>query len=122
VRRLTATAPPTDRFYNLIFMSKNITLEIAEEYPNITYSIKAGELLEMFRCVVSEVVSQAEQRRQTQPEQYLTRKQTAEMLDVDLSTLWRWNNENYLCPIEIGGKRKYKLSEVNKILRKEGAL
>ena len=99
-------------------MGKNITLEIAEEYPNITYSVKAGELLEMFRCVVSEVVSQTTQQ-QTQPEQYLTRKQTAEMLDVDLSTLWRWNNEKYLCPIEIGGKRKYKLSEVNKILRKE---
>jgi hypothetical protein len=118
VQRLTATAPPTEKFRNLIFMSKNITLEIAEEYPNITYSIKAGELLEMFRCVVSEVVNQAEQQRKAQPEQYLTRKQTAEMLDVDLSTLWRWNNEKYLCPVEIGGKRKYKLSEVNKILRK----
>jgi hypothetical protein len=99
-------------------MSKNITLEIAEEYPNITYSIKAGELLEMFRCVASELVSQAEQQRKSQPEQYLTRNQAAEMLDVDLSTLWRWNKENYLCAVEIGGKRKYKLSEVNKILRK----
>jgi hypothetical protein len=46
------------------------------------------------------------------------RKQAAEMLDVDLSTLWRWNNENYLSAIEVGGKRRYKLSEVNKILRK----
>jgi hypothetical protein len=54
-------------------MSKQIVLEIAEEYPNITYSIKAGELLEMFRCVVFEVMNQIEQQRKVQPEQYLNR-------------------------------------------------
>jgi hypothetical protein len=93
-------------------------IKVAKECPSLNLTVQAGELLEMFRYVVSEVVSQVEQQRQAQPEQYLTRGQTAEMLDVDLSTLWRWNKENYLCPIEIGGKRKYKLSEVNKILRK----
>jgi hypothetical protein len=98
--------------------NKNFVLELSEEYPNLTYSVKAGELLEMFRCVVSEVVSLTEQQRKEQPEQYLTRRQTAEMLDVDLSTLWRWHKENYLCAVEIGGKRRYKLSDVNKILRK----
>jgi excisionase family DNA binding protein len=51
-----------------------------------------------------------------QPEKYLTRKQAAEMLDVDLSTLWRWNKRNYLCAVEVGGKRRYRMSDVNRIL------
>jgi hypothetical protein len=53
-----------------------------------------------------------------QPEEYLTRRQAAEMLDVDLSTLWRYDKQGYLCPVYIGGKRKYKLSDINRILGK----
>jgi excisionase family DNA binding protein len=55
-----------------------------------------------------------------QPEQYLTRKQAAELLDVDLSTLWRWNREGYLCTVAVGGKRRYKMSDIQRILKQEG--
>jgi hypothetical protein len=87
---------------------------------NIIVSLTGEQLNEFAEQILSG--ARAIYETKEQPEQYLTRKQTAEMLDVDLSTLWRWNNENYLCPIEIGGKRRYKLSEVNKILKKEGTL
>jgi len=98
--------------------NKNFVLELAEEYPKLTYSIDAGELLEMFRCVVSEVVSQTEQQRQVQSEQYLTRKQVAQMLAVDLSTLWRWSKDMYLQPVPIGGRRLYRSTDVERILQK----
>jgi hypothetical protein len=83
---------------------------------NIIVSITGEQLNEFAEQILSG--ARAIYETKEQPEQYLTRRQTAEMLDVDLSTLWRWNNENYLCSIEIGGKRRYKLSEVNKILRR----
>ena len=54
-----------------------------------------------------------------EPEKYLTRRQTAQALDVDLSTLWRWNREAYLKPVQVGGRRLYKQSEINKILKLE---
>ena len=57
-----------------------------------------------------------------QPEQYITRKQAAQMLDVDLSSLWRWDKQAYLQPVSIGGKRRYKLSDINRILEKGQAL
>ena len=38
------------------------------------------------------------------------------MLGVDKSTLWRWSKQNYLAPIEVGGKRVYKVSDVKQIL------
>lgn len=39
-------------------------------------------------------------------------------LHVDKSTLWRWAKIGYLVPIEVGGKRFYKQSDIDKILKK----
>jgi Helix-turn-helix domain len=49
-------------------------------------------------------------------ETYPSPKQVCEILNVDLSTLWRWNKRGYLCPSEVGGKRRYKMSDVKRIL------
>ncbi|KAF0132031.1 MAG: hypothetical protein FD155_555 [Bacteroidetes bacterium] len=49
-------------------------------------------------------------------ETYPSPKQVAEILGVDLSTLWRWTRKNYLVPVEIGGKRRYKMSDVKALL------
>jgi predicted DNA-binding transcriptional regulator AlpA len=86
------------------------------QQPNITISITSEQLLQFANQLLNgarEIYEKAEE-----PEQYITRKQVAKMLDVDLSTLWRWDTQlDYLHPIDIGGKRKYKLSDINKILR-----
>jgi len=91
-------------------------LEILKDNPTLNITINAGQLIEAIDYAI--LRTKAEFEAKQEPEQYLTRKQIAEMLGVDLSTLWRWNKENYLRAVEIGGKRRYKLSEVNKILRK----
>jgi len=93
--------------------------EILKQH-NVTISVTNEQLLEFANQLLNGAKTVYETKKA--PEQYLTRKQAAEMLDVDLSTLWRWNNENYLCAVEVGGKRRYKLSEINQILRKETAL
>jgi len=49
-------------------------------------------------------------------ETYPTVNQTAEILSVDLSTLWRWNKKGYLKTIEFGGGRRYKMSDIKAIL------
>jgi hypothetical protein len=51
-------------------------------------------------------------------ETYPSPKQVAEILDVDLSTLWRWSQRGYLVPVEVGGKRRYLMSEVKALLSK----
>jgi len=86
------------------------------QQPNVTVSVTGEQLLTFANHLSSgarEIYEKVEE-----PEQYITRKQAAKMLDVDLSTLWRWDTQlDYLHPIDIGGKRKYKLSDINKILR-----
>ena len=49
-------------------------------------------------------------------ETYPSPKKVAEILDVNESTLFRWRKKGYLTPIEVGGKRRYKMSDVNQIL------
>ena len=91
--------------------------EILNDTPNLNVTINAGQLKEVVDYAISKTKAEFEAKQS--PEQYITRKQAAQMLDVDLSTLWRWDNGNYLCAVEVGGKRRYKLSDINNILKAE---
>ena len=50
------------------------------------------------------------------PEQLLTREQTAELLQVDLSTLWHWSKKGKLKSYGISNRVYYKRSEIEKAL------
>ncbi len=50
------------------------------------------------------------------PTEYLTRKETAGALKVDLSTIWRWTNEGILQSYGISNKVYYKRKEVEEAL------
>ena len=47
-----------------------------------------------------------------QQEEYKTPVETAKMLGVDKSTLWRWAKQGYLVPVKWGSKSRYKLSDI----------
>ena len=94
--------------------------DLLHDNASLNVTINAGQLIEVIDYAFLKGKSEFETKQE--PEKYLTRKQTAQKLDVDLSTLWRWNREEYLQPVSIGGKRLYKLSDINKILRKEIAV
>lgn len=101
----------------------NNVIELAKQCPDITISVKAGELLEMADYLVQSTKKNLEQTIQDAAcETYPSPKKTGEILNVSLATLWRWNKSNYLKTIEIGGKRRYKMSDINKILGKEKML
>ena len=48
-------------------------------------------------------------------ERYLTGTEVCEMLSVEATTLWRWCKRGYITPIKIGGKTRYRLSDVKQI-------
>ena len=54
-------------------------------------------------------------------ERFITREETAKLLHVDYSTLWRWNKLGLLCPNKVGPRRvMYKYSDELKKLNGEG--
>ena len=63
------------------------------------------------RIVESEVVS-------GKGEFLLTTNEVLERLSISRKTLYNWEKRKYLVPIEIGGKKRFKLSDINAILQK----
>ena len=87
--------------------------ELLKTDVNVTVSISLNDL----RTWHSEVISSTKKELEEivindKAETYLTPNQVAEMLNVDKTTLWRWNKRNYLNTIHFGGSRRYKMSEV----------
>ncbi len=92
-------------------------LELAKACPDAIVSVKIGDLIEANEALVAKTKEQLEQIITDQAtETYPSREKVAELLDVNTSTLWRWAKRGLLVPIEIGGKRRYKMSDVRRML------
>lgn len=51
-----------------------------------------------------------------EPATYLSRKETADLLKVDLSTLWNWHQKKILIPKGIGKRVLYDRKDVEKAI------
>lgn len=80
-------------------------------------TISVEDLLKANKQLISEAVKELEQRvTDAAAETYPSAKKVCEMLDVTKPTLWRWEKTEYLVPVRIGGKVRYKMSDVKRIL------
>ena len=100
---------------------KNINLvEIAKEHPGMIVSISVGDLMRANQELIDNTKRDMEkQLEEANHETYLNVAKVTEMLGVDRSTLWRWAQSQYLVPIKIGGKIRYKMSDINKIINSQ---
>ena len=88
-----------------------------QKESKIAIMVSLEDLETLFEKVVSKAKSELEEEIIEQKvETYLSVKKVAEILDVNESTLYRWRNTGYMVPIGLGSKRRYKMSDVNKIL------
>lgn len=78
-----------------------------------------NELKSLLMEGVQQVVNQIREEFQPKtPTQYLTRKQIAKMLDINLTTLNNWTNKGVLISYGIQGRVYYKRDEVEKAIIK----
>lgn len=78
-----------------------------------------NELKSLLMEGVQQVVNQIREEFQPKtPTQYLTRKQVAKMLDINLTTLNNWTNKGVLISYGIQGRVYYKRDEVERALIK----
>ena len=91
--------------------------ELIKSGANVTLAVSVSDLREWHREVIANTRKELEDAViSDKSETYPTAKQVSEILGVDLSTLWRWEKRGYLVPANVGGKRRYKMSEVKQIL------
>lgn len=71
-------------------------------------------LITKIREIVKEEVYNTYRKKLS--EEYLTRKELIEMLKVSENVLTKWNHQDFLTPVKVGGKSLYKKSDVIKII------
>ena len=93
-------------------------VELAKEMPGrLSVNANFEDLVAAFNVVFDDRKRELEEVVISEKsETYPSPKQVCEILDVDNSTLWRWKQKGYLVPIEVGGKRRYRMSDIKKIL------
>ena len=92
-------------------------IELAKKCPNLQIVITLGDLIEANSILIAEAKRELEQIiADEKAETYLSRDKVKEILEISESTLWRWQKAGYLNPISIGGKRRYRKSDVKRIL------
>lgn len=91
--------------------------ELAKDFPELTINVKLSDLIECNRQLIKETKDELEKQiTEANEESYPTVDEVATMLGVGKTTLWRWAKQKYLTPVEIGGKRRYKMSDVKRLL------
>lgn len=90
----------------------NIYNFLRKDGIEVTYKITSKDLHSFLEEVARQLV-------QEPAEKYLSSKQVCGMLDINISTLWRWRKIDYLLPLKIGGKIRYKRSKIEKLLQTE---
>ena len=73
--------------------------------------------LDDLRLVIGEIVEDKmnEYNEKNKEDTMITVKEALGILRVDKSTLWHWDKEGYLKKVHVGGKVRYRESEVKKI-------
>ena len=92
-------------------------IKLANECPGLQISITLAELVESINLCIDETERRLRQKIEDEKtETYPSREKVAEILDVSIPTLYRWQKAGYLVPLNVGGKRRYRMSDVQRIL------
>ena len=92
-------------------------LELARVNPDITISIKIGDLLAAARTIIADTRAELEGTIASSRADYLIPSdKVVEILAIDKSTLYRWSKCGYLNPVRRGRKVFYKYSDVEPLL------
>lgn len=79
--------------------------------------MREEDLITLARTLILETKSELESTiAESNADKLITTEQAAELLGVNRSTLWKWAKRDYLKPIEVGGKRRYRLSAIKAII------
>ena len=86
------------------------------------YVVGKDDLEQIISGIVDDRMSRFFERKKQEAEgdTFLTPKEVAELLGVNLTTLWRWHNEGYLVKVYIGNKPRYRQSDIDRILQRGG--
>ncbi len=87
---------------------------LIEQDRNVQLVVNAADLKELFLEWSKEKDSQIQA---TKEDQYLSPNDTVAILRISKPTLWRWEKQGFLVPTKIGGKKYFRKSDVDTLLK-----
>lgn len=97
--------------------------KLIESGQNISVTVTAKDLKQFADTIITEACSKLERSLvEDRTESLMTIDQVAVKLGVSRMTLYRWDKSNYLRTIEVGGEKRYRLSDINKIIKQNETL
>ena len=79
---------------------------------DVSVTLKLEDLREIFKEMVGGIKSTP---KDVSPEEFLSRKEVLSILKIDSSTLWSWEKTGYIKSFPFGGRKRYKLLDIEAI-------
>ena len=85
--------------------------------PNTIFHLSAKDLLDFANEILAgaKMIAQFELEKSQYCDELLTIEEVCELLKVSKMTLYRWDKLGILKKIEVGGKRRYRKSDVEAV-------
>ncbi len=96
----------TDLFSIIQNGNANLKLEVTGE----DLLIFSNNLINRAKDELSSMMAEARKKK------FLSKEDVKKLCDVCDATLWHWGKRNYLKPIKVGNKVRYRLTDVQRIL------
>ena len=98
--------------------NKNNIYELAQTFQNISVTIKLSELIEFGKLLIAETKREFEkQTKEKNTETYPDRAEVMEILGVSYATLWRYEKMGLLNRLPVGGRIRYRMSDVKRFMK-----
>lgn len=109
---------------NIIRQMNNTTLDLMEllsRCPNATVNVQASDLCVFARKLIAETRQEFERERAAieagKAETYQEPEAVKAALKISESTLYRWAKSKILVPIWMGGQKRYRQSDIDRLVQ-----
>ncbi len=98
---------------------KDLMSIIQNGQANIKLEVNGEDLLLFSNDLINRAKNElATELNEAKAERYLPKEEVKQMFGVCDATLWHWNRKDYLKPVKMGNKVRYRLSDIRQLLEK----
>ena len=99
--------------------------EIARDFPQVSITIQAADLLALLERLVADTMAaaradEAARIKAAEAEDLITDAEACRLFGVSKQTLWRWRAKGYIEGVAVGGRIKYRRADCRRILDQKG--
>ncbi len=100
--------------------------ELAREYPGVSITIQAADLLAFGEKLVADTMAaarrdEAARIKAAEAADLITGEEAETLFGVSTATLWRWRKRGYIEGVSVGGRIKYRKADCRRLLDQKNA-